>query len=326
MKYTDTEIIHLIKQSSVQPADLSPNNIILRKEATKPVLFSAFEGKEALAYKEKQLNCFVSSRKSAGRNDDKGGYRSEKSYMWDVDVGNLSGVFDSQGQFIATTESDSGIGKEEDECVDNNNKKVQGDILNHDNFEDNNFIDEVYWIIKSGYDSTITEGPFTTDEIKKLDLTGKFIKRTVDKKFVEIDKVEVSGDFYETFDAERITEEIKNRENVVNKEQSINPIGPSDTEISKKNDHLIQYDDENWFLNCTKTSKLLKRRKCDMDLQTIEKEIRGLTKKDAKIKLAKITNLSEIDALDVLNLLVVEAKKEILSDVDRDGFMKIANK
>ncbi|KAG0441744.1 hypothetical protein DMUE_0828 [Dictyocoela muelleri] len=329
MIFTDTEIIRLIKQNSKEPDDLKHESIAINKDPVKPLLFTAFEGKEALAYKTRQLNSFTTAGKRIVAKHEYANTKSSKfnnDDMWDVDVKSSSGVFDSQGQFISTTENkDPRKGIKKDNKNDTLINEIPDKFLNYDNFIENDEVEEIFWLIKSvSENKPKIEGPFSTDEIKSLDLAGKFIKRTIDKKFVEIDKVQISDNFFENFDSERINEEIKNKEGSKEEiDQALKELKITDNSdcVKKLKEDTVE-DNKDWHLNCEKTLKLLKRRKCDLDLLTIEKEIKGLTKKDAKVKLSKISNLSEIDSLDVLNLLVSEAKKVILSDVDKDGFMK----
>lgn len=170
--------------------------------------------------------------------------------------------------------------------VDDYKNEDKEDYKNESRNDDNEdeFIN-TFWLIKN---KEKIEGPFTLAEMKEKDLNGLMIKRNTDKNFYEYDKLNV--EFYNYKEEEIKKEEIK---------------------------------EEHWTERCLKSAKFLRKRKCENNIENIQKEIQGLTKMEARSKLLKVTNLNEADVLEFLNIFLAEVGIEICSDVDKDGFTKV---
>lgn len=205
----------------------------------------------------------------------------------------------------------------------------------------------VFWLIKNQESKIL--GPFTGSEmeekIKEGELVGLEIKRDDDKEFVCYDSLSkvvanpLDIQEYEKFIRENETKEEEDK-------PSKSPITGSRYDIlfvddSKAKDESLYKnfvkdfrtslaEKKNVFQmdNCTflKSREFLKKRNCHIEIQSIVQKIYGKTKANATNIICLLTMMNKEDCESLLNLITSESMRELLSDNNPDGFVKVLKK
>ncbi|KAL6120912.1 hypothetical protein NUSPORA_02272 [Nucleospora cyclopteri] len=167
------------------------------------------------------------------------------------------------------------------------------------------------WIVQGkGEDGKeLFQGPLVNKEMKNLlyqnKLAGTKIKRECDNVFVPFEHI------YEKYD------------NFIYVEQSVIDEIFREYEMNLQEPIKEQFYDEVVFLEekkFSKTAAFLKRHNLEFNKSCLIKMVKAKTKKNAIETLKAHTKMAENNVKVLLDLLLEEAKFQILVDVDKDGF------
>ncbi|KAI5168762.1 hypothetical protein PAEPH01_0400 [Pancytospora epiphaga] len=166
------------------------------------------------------------------------------------------------------------------------------------------------WLIRNEATSGSIEGPFTSEEIKRVsesgNLKGKWIRRSFDRGFVAADGLlaEHPG-FY-------------NSRNL-NKYFAMNQVVEEEPLAEEAEDDF--YSEVVTKASTTKLANFIKNNNISASVKQLVGAIKDLTKNEAIKTIRNITRLGVVENTMLVELLVENSNTQILSDVDKDGFM-----
>ncbi|KAF7683515.1 hypothetical protein TCON_1269 [Astathelohania contejeani] len=285
----------ILKTRSSKPEDLGDGQTLLKAESNTPLVLQDLSPAEKLAYEEKKIGLHNMYTRKTGKIDQP---------LWDVDTSeSAEGYFDSRGNFIMGSTAI---------------KKVRNPMP--------------FWLIKG--EGVELHGPFSNYEMhvkdKNGELEGKSIKLESNKYFIVFDELKKSftnpfeknldlSDFFREHER-RESQKIKKSDDFYDEDLKIEESTKPKVNIPE-NRELTEKEIKDVLLRCTKCIKFLERRKATVDLVTIERKVRGLSKAKALKALDKLTGMNKLDNADFVDLLIKESKLKIFKDVDKDGFM-----
>jgi hypothetical protein len=300
------QVRRILEAEGVRPDDLVDDPTLLGECSNTPHMLTELSFKERLAYEEKRLNSTPYPVKRSFRprrieeledsNDDT---------VWNVDLNEGSeGYFDSKGKFIMKR------------CALEEDKKA-----------------EVFWLIK-GKGNNIA-GPFKSEEMMKKHINGELknsrIKRETDDIFIGFSNLaaKFENPFLSGLGLDEVFKEFSKVEIERKRKDPVNgPPHPSKDKpkekIKKKEFVDNKMEIEKVLKNCHKSMGFLGRRRCAVNLETIEEHIKGMDRAGALSYLDKVTGMSKPDNIDFLDLFITESKIKICKDVDADGFVTVA--
>lgn len=168
------------------------------------------------------------------------------------------------------------------------------------------------WFVRKDAAEGSIEGPLTCGEIRKAaeegHLQGRWVKRSFDKGFVGADGLILA---HPTFYHSRNLNKYFTENQVVDEKPSSN------------SDDF--YSDVVTRERSVKLTNFIKSNSITASVDHLVKTIRNMTKHEAVKAIRGITGLGAVENTMLVELLVEDASTQILSDVDKDGFMLNAN-